>query len=410
MTRLFATAAPMTAGYTNTTLEQELGPMKNGFGTRAVHSGRTLEGTGSIAPPLYTSVNYEQDEPGVPRTSYVYSRTGNPTRTALETSLAQIEDSRHAVTFSSGMAAIDAIVHSMCVPGDYIVIPEDIFSGTYRLLSQNLVPWGIQVSAIRMTDPASLTAVIDSRTKLVFAETPSNPMLEITDIGCIATITREAGVALVVDNTLASPYLQRPLEFGATATVYSNKFVSGHSDCMVGVASTNDDWLHERLLQLQNSAGSIPSPWDCWLTLRGIKTMHVRLDQQCANTEAIVRFLTNSNHVAQVFYPGLDDQVNLQAAKQQMSSYGSVVSFIPHGGEDAAKEICRSVELFTLAESVGAVDSLIQLPNVMTHQAANCAFRPVRSDVIRLSVGIEDQDDLIDDLANAIRKAARTYV
>jgi cystathionine gamma-synthase len=371
------------------------------FETLAVHSGQAPDPTtGSVIPPIYATSTYAQDSVGHPRSGYVYSRSANPTRRALEDCIAALEGGEFGITFSSGMAAEDAVFRAICKPGDHVVIPDDVYGGTFRLLDKVLTRWGIEYAPVRIGDSRAVAdAVIPGKTRLVWCETPTNPMLGIADLGKIAGIAHEAGCLLVVDNTFASPYLQRPLAFGADVVVHSTtKYLGGHSDIVGGALVTDDRELGESLGFHQNSMGAVPSPFDCWLTLRGIKTLAVRMRQHCASATAIAEFLQTSPAVDRVYYPGLPTHPGHEVAARQMSGFGGVISFTLRDGERAALKVCDAARLFTLAESLGAVESLISHPLRMTHAStADSAVAPP-ANLLRISVGLESVDDLIADL------------
>lgn len=375
--------------------------MEYGPGTRAVHAGDTDDPHGSVIPALVTSVNYRQDEPGAPRSDYVYSRTDNPTRHLLEAALARIEGSEHAVTFSSGMAALDAVIRSTCSPGDHVVLPDDVFSGTSRLFRELLSRWGLSMTPADMTDLAAVERAIQPRTTVVLAESPSNPLLRVADVRALGQLAHRRGARLVMDNTFGTPFTQKLLELGAHVTVSSNKFFSGHADCMVGIVTTNDADLAHGLRSVQNSAGAVPSPWDCWLTLRGMKTLPLRLERQSETALRVATWLQTQRSVTRVHYPGLTDDPGHGVAARQMTNFGAVISFSVAGGPDAAKAVCRRTRLFTLAESVGSVESLIQLPRLMTHLVAG-PRQAIDPSLVRLSIGLEDADDLVEDLSLAL--------
>lgn len=373
------------------------------FCTDAIHAGQAPDpATGAISPAIHPAVNYAQDEPGIASAGFVYSRTDNPTRSSLETCLAALDQAYHARVFATGMAAADASIRATCRPGDHIVISAGAFSGTFRLLHRVLSDWSIEHTAVDCSRPGSVSSALRPNTRLVWVESPSNPMLDIADIQIVAEITNKSGAKLVVDNTLASPYLQQPLHLGADIVVYSNKYVSGHSDSMAGIVVTNDGEIAERIAFLQNAAGAVPSPWDCWLTLRGAKTLAVRLERQCDNAERVVEALQQHPQVTRLLYPGMPEHPGHRIAASQMRRFGGVVSFTVDGGQDTARKVCSSTKLFTLAESLGGVESLIQLPNLMTHRPAIHPMPELPPDLIRLSLGLEEADDLIADLYQAL--------
>jgi cystathionine gamma-synthase len=372
------------------------------FETRAIHDGQSPDpATGAIVPPIYQTSTYVQRKVGEHQ-GYEYSRTGNPTRTALEECLASLEGAAHGLAFASGMAAEDAILRLLS-PGDHILIPNDAYGGTYRLVSRVYEPAGYAFSAVDMTEVSACTDAWRDETKLVWIETPTNPLLRVIDIEAVASLAHERGALVVVDNTFATPFLQQPLALGADVVVHSTtKYLSGHSDVIGGFAATSDASLAERLAFLQNAAGAVPGPFDCWLVLRGVKTLGVRMDRHCGNARAIAEMLAEHPAVERVYYPGLDGHPGHAVAKRQMRDFGGMVSFTIAGGEDAALELVTRTRVFALGESLGAVESLIEHPARMTH--ASVAGSPLAVDpaLIRLSVGIEHADDLIADLKQAL--------
>lgn len=373
-----------------------------GFSTRAIHAGQEPEPTtGAVVPPVSLATTFAQSEVGV-HAGYDYSRTANPTRGVLETALASLEAATIGVAFASGLSAEDAVLHTL-VPGDHLIIPDDAYGGTFRLINGVWAPLGIEVSSVRLSDPELVAAAFRPTTRLIWAETPSNPRLEIVDIAALASLAHPRGVRLVVDNTFATPYLQNPLALGADAVVHSTtKYLGGHSDVVGGFVATNDAQLGERLRYFQNSIGAVPSPFDCYLVLRGAKTLAVRMDRHQRNAGAIAELLAEHRAVARVLYPGRKDHPGHEVARAQMRGFGAMVSFILHGGEPAALEVARSTELFTLAESLGAVESLIEHPHRMTHASVAGSPMAVDPGLIRLSVGIEDVEDLEADLSRAL--------
>ena len=379
------------------------GPVRDpGFETLAIHAGQEPDvETGAVVPAIHLATTYAQEGVGAHR-GYEYSRTGNPTRAALETALATLEAAPYGFAFASGMAAEDAVLRSLG-PGDHLVIPNDAYGGTYRLVSKIHHPAGLAFNPVDLTDLDSLERSLTPATKMVWLETPSNPLLRIADITAIAELVHGRGARLVVDNTFATPYLQRPLELGADAVVHSTtKYLGGHSDVVGGFVATADEELATHLGFVQNSAGAVPSPFDCYLVLRGLKTLAVRLDRQCANAAVIARFLAGHPSVASVMYPGLEDHPGHELAKRQMREYGAMVSFICRGGEAVALEVAASTGIFTLAESLGAVESLIEHPARMTHLSVAGSPLEVDAGLIRLSVGLETVDDLVADLDRAL--------
>jgi cystathionine gamma-synthase len=378
--------------------------MSDGFATRAIHAGQEADPTtGSVIVPIHATSTYAQDGVGGMRSGYEYSRTGNPTRTALERCLAELENGRHARAYASGMAATDAVLRSVLRPGDHLVIPDDAYGGTFRLIDKVLSGWGISYTPAPVSDVDAVRAAIQDNTKLVWLETPTNPLLNIGDIAALAQVSADAGVKLVVDNTFASPFLQQPLELGATAVVHSTtKYLGGHSDVVGGAVVTSDDELAEQLAFLQNGAGAVPGPFDAFLTMRGLKTLAVRMERHSANAERIVAALSGHPKVAKVLYPGLPEHPGHEVAAKQMKHFGGMVSFLHADGEQAALDVCSRTRLFTLAESLGGVESLIEHPGRMTHASTAGSPLEVPADLVRLSVGIEDADDLLADLEQAL--------
>jgi cystathionine gamma-synthase len=379
----------------------------HGFSTKAIHAGQEPDPTtGAVIPPIHPSSTYAQDGVGGTRSGYEYSRSANPTRTALQECLAALEGGRHAVAFGSGMGATDVLLRVLLSPGDHIVIPHDAYGGTFRLVDKVLGPWGIAYTPVDLADVAALRAALRPATRAIWCETPTNPLLGIADIAAVADVAREAQARLVVDNTFASPYLQSPLALGADVVLHSTtKYIGGHSDVVGGALITSDDALAEQLLFTQNAVGSVPSPFDAWLTLRGVKTLAVRMERHSDNAERVVAFLTGHPAVAQVYYPGLPEHPGHEAAAKQMRRFGGMVSIRLRGGRDAALRVCAATEVFTLAESLGGVESLIEHPGQMTHMSVAGSALQVPDDLVRLSVGIEDVEDLVEDLRNALDRA-----
>ena len=378
------------------------------FETRAIHAGQEPDtATGAVVPPIYQVSTYKQDGVGGLRGGYEYSRSANPTRTALEECLAALEGGRRGLAFASGLAAEDTLVRTTCEPGHHVVIPGDAYGGTYRLFDRVLSRWGLDYTPSTGDDVEAYRAAIQpGRTKLVWVETPTNPLLGITDIAAVADLAHEAGALLVVDNTFASPYLQQPLELGADAVVHSTtKYLGGHSDVVGGALVLADDELGERVAYHQNAMGAVAGPFDAWLVLRGIKTLGVRMDRHCANAERVVEVLTASPKVTEVLYPGLPQHPGHQVAAKQMKAFGGIVTFRAAGGEAAAVEVCNRAQLFILGESLGGVESLIEHPGRMTHASVAGSPLEVPGDLVRLSVGIEAADDLVADLTQALDRA-----
>lgn len=386
-----------------------LSPMTSGFQTLAIHAGSEPDPvTGAVVPPIYQVSTYKQDGVGGLRGGYEYSRSANPTRTSLEDCLAAIEGGSQALAFASGLAAEDCILRAALAPGDHVLIPDDAYGGTYRLFAKVLSRWGVSHTAVPLSDLDAVRAALAARdVKLVWAETPTNPLLSIVDLAALAAAAHEAGALLVVDNTFASPYLQRPLELGADVVVHSTtKYLGGHSDVVGGALVLSDQDLAERARFHQNAMGAVAGPFDAWLTLRGIKTLAVRMDRHCANAARVAEMLAGHPAVASVLYPGLPTHQGHKIAAEQMRGFGGMVSFRLAAGEQAAVDVCGRTQLFTLGESLGGVESLIEHPARMTHASAAGSPLEVPSDLVRLSVGIEDADDLLDDLRQALGGAS----
>ena len=374
------------------------------FETLAIHAGQEADPlTGAVVPPIYQVSTFKQDGVGGLRGGYEYSRSANPTRTALEENLAALEGGRRGLAFASGLAAEDCLLRSLLAPGDHVVIPNDAYGGTFRLFAKVVERWGVEWSVADSSDPAAVREALRPRTKMVWVETPSNPLLGITDIAAVAEIAHAAGARLVVDNTFASPYLQQPLALGADVVVHSmTKYMGGHSDVVGGALVVNDDALGEELAFHQNAMGAIAGPFDSWLVLRGLKTLAVRMDRHTANAERVVELLTSHPKVSQVYYPGLAEHPGHDIAAKQMRAFGGMVSFRVAGGEQAAVDVCNRAELFTLGESLGGVESLIEHPGRMTHASVAGSALEVPADLVRLSVGIEAVEDLLADLSAAL--------
>ncbi|MDP9318033.1 MAG: cystathionine gamma-synthase [Actinomycetota bacterium] len=372
-----------------------------GFETRAIHAGQAANAeNGAVMTPIYATSTYKQDGVGGLRGGYEYSRTGNPTRRALEECLAALEEGPRAIAFSSGMAAEDALLRVVCAPGDHAVIPMDAYGGTYRLFKQIFEPWGLDHTPAPGHDLEAIAAAVQpGRTRVIWIETPTNPLLGIADIAALATLANDNGALLVVDNTFATPYLQRPLTLGAHVVVHSTtKYIGGHSDVVGGAVVTATDELGAALATFQNSTGAIAGPFDAYLTLRGLKTLAVRMDRHCDNAERIVEALVSHDAVAEVFYPGMKSHPGYELAVRQMGRFGGMVSFRVRAGAEAAGAVCERAQVFTLAESLGGVESLVELPSTMTHASAADSPLAVPADLVRLSVGIESVGDLLADL------------
>jgi cystathionine gamma-synthase len=375
------------------------------FETLAIHAGQDPDPlTGAVVPPIYQVSTYKQDGVGGLRGGYEYSRSANPTRKALEDCLAAIEGGRVGLAFASGLAAEDCLLRTVCVPGDHVVIPADAYGGTFRLFAKILTRWGLGWTAANMSDPAAVrAAVVPGKTKAIWVETPSNPLLGVADIAALAGVAHETGALLVVDNTFATPYLQQPLALGADVVVHSTtKYMGGHSDVVGGALVVSDDELGAELTYHQNAMGAIAGPFDAWLVLRGVKTLAVRMDRHCSNAQRIAEALAAHPKVSAVHYPGLPDDPGYEVAAKQMSGFGGMVSFRVAGGEQEAVDLCGRTELFTLGESLGGVESLIEHPGRMTHASAAGSPLEVPNDLVRLSVGIESIDDLLADLLRAL--------
>jgi len=378
---------------------------KSGFETRAIHAGYEPDAaTGAVIPPIYATSTYKQDGVGGLRGGYEYSRSANPTRTALEGNIAALEEGERGFAFASGLAAEDTLVRSLCKPGDHVVIPDDAYGGTFRLFDKVEQVWGLEHSPAPVSDVEKVAAAIQpGRTKLVWVETPTNPLLNIGDIAALANLAHAAGALLVVDNTFASPYLQQPLTLGADVVVHSTtKYCGGHSDVVGGALVVKDLGLAEKVAFHQNAMGAVAGPFDSWLTLRGLRTLAVRMDRHCDNAEKVVDFLTAHPKVGDVIYPGLETHPGHEVAQRQMKRYGGMVSFRVTDGEQHALQVCERTEVFTLGESLGGVESLIEHPGRMTHASVAGTDLEVPGDLVRLSVGIESAEDLIADLERAL--------
>ncbi|MGW3687684.1 cystathionine gamma-synthase [Streptomyces sp. NPDC005125] len=377
---------------------------QHSFETLAIHAGNTADPlTGAVVPPIYQVSTYKQDGVGGVRGGYEYSRSANPTRTALEENLAAVEGGRRGLAFASGLAAEDCLLRTLLYPGAHVVIPNDAYGGTFRLFAKVVKRWGVDFSVADTSDPAAVRAAVNDRTKVIWVETPSNPLLGITDIAAVADVARTAGARLVVDNTFASPYLQQPIALGADVVVHSlTKYMGGHSDVVGGALIAADAGLGEELAYHQNAMGAVAGPFDSWLVLRGIKTLPVRMDRHSENAAKVAELLTRHPKVTQVLYPGLPEHPGHEIAAKQMKAFGGMVSFRVEGGEEAAVEVCNRTKLFTLGESLGGVESLVEHPGRMTHASVAGSALEVPADLVRLSVGIESADDLLADLTQAL--------
>jgi cystathionine gamma-synthase len=394
--------------------------MADGFETLAIHAGQEPDPvTGAVVPPIYQVSTYKQDGVGGLRggqhqgadegpgrwiEGYEYSRTANPTRGALEECLAGLEGGTRAFAFASGMAAEDCLLRTVCRPGDHMLIPGDAYGGTFRLIDKVLANWGVTYRPVPMSEPAAVRQALgETPARVIWVETPTNPLLSVADIASLAEAAHESGALLVVDNTFASPYLQQPLGLGADVVVHSTtKYIGGHSDVVGGALVVTDGDLGERIAYLQNATGAVAGPFDAWLTLRGAKTLAVRMDRHCANAQRIADMLAAHPAVTEVFYPGLASHPGHEVAAKQMRGFGGIVSFRSRGGEAGAVAVCGRTRLFTLGESLGGVESLVEHPGRMTHASAAGSALEVPADLVRLSVGIETCEDLLEDLRSAL--------
>ena len=376
------------------------------FNTKTIHGGQIKEkGYGAVMPPIYQTSTYSQTKPGEHK-GYEYSRTHNPTRTALENSLASLENGKHGLAFSSGLSAIDAVL-KLFEPGDEIISTNDLYGGSYRLFDKVFKKFGLKFIFSDLQDIEKVSGLITNKTKMIWVETPTNPMMNLIDVQSLSEICKKNKVLLAVDNTFATPYLQKPLDLGADIVMHSaTKYLAGHSDVILGALIVKDDQLAEKLYFLQNASGAICGPMDSFLTLRGIKTLHVRMERHCFNAEKIVNFLANHERVDKLYWPGIPTHPNHKLAKSQMSGFGGMVSFTTKDGDfKSVQEITSKFKVFTLAESLGGVESLANHPASMTHASIPKELREktgVVDSLIRLSVGIEDHEDLISDLKQAI--------
>ncbi len=375
-----------------------------GFATRAVHAGYEPDPlTGAVNVPIYASSTFAQDGVGGMRSGFEYARTGNPTRRPLEANLAALEEGRYGRAFSSGMAATDCALRTVLRPGDHLVIPDDAYGGTFRLIDKVFTHWNIEYTVAPVSDVDAVREAIRPTTKVVWVETPTNPLLNVGDIAALAEVAHGAGAKLLVDNTFASPYLQQPLTLGADIVLHSTtKYIGGHSDVVGGALVTDDEELDAGFAFLQNGAGGVPGPFDAFLTLRGIKTLALRMEKHSDNAERIVEMLSGHPAVASVIYPGSPDHPSHEVAARQMRRFGGMVSLRLKGGREAALDLCKRTEVFTLAESLGGVESLIEHPGAMTHASTAGSQLEVPEDLVRLSVGIEDATDLVADQENAL--------
>lgn len=375
------------------------------FNTKTIHGGQKIDPAfNSVMQPIYQTSTYAQKSPGVNK-GFEYSRTHNPTRTALQNSFASLENAKYGVAFSSGLAAIDAII-KLLSPGDEVISTNDLYGGTFRLFTKVFEKYGVKFHFTSLHNVSDVESLINENTKVIWAETPTNPMINIFDIKALSIISKAKNLLLVVDNTFASPYLQNPINLGADIVMHSaTKYLAGHSDVVLGALMLNDDEIAEKLYFIQNASGAVPGPQDCFLTLRGIKTLHVRMQRHCENAHKVANFLNNHEMVEKVYWPGLHSHKNHDVAKKQMSGFGGMLSFrIKDFNKDQTIKFLEKLHLFTLAESLGGVESLCGHPATMTHASIPVEEREksgVTDSLIRLSVGIEDVDDLIEDLKNA---------
>ncbi|CFC58220.1 cystathionine gamma-synthase [Mycobacterium tuberculosis] len=376
----------------------------SGPATRAIHAGyRPDPATGAVNVPIYASSTFAQDGVGGLRGGFEYARTGNPTRAALEASLAAVEEGAFARAFSSGMAATDCALRAMLRPGDHVVIPDDAYGGTFRLIDKVFTRWDVQYTPVRLSDLDAVGAAITPRTRLIWVETPTNPLLSIADITAIAELGTDRSAKVLVDNTFASPALQQPLRLGADVVLHSTtKYIGGHSDVVGGALVTNDEELDEEFAFLQNGAGAVPGPFDAYLTMRGLKTLVLRMQRHSENACAVAEFLADHPSVSSVLYPGLPSHPGHEIAARQMRGFGGMVSVRMRAGRRAAQDLCAKTRVFILAESLGGVESLIEHPSAMTHASTAGSQLEVPDDLVRLSVGIEDIADLLGDLEQAL--------
>ena len=375
-----------------------------GFATKAIHAGyRPDPGTGAVNAPIYASSTFKQDGVGGLRGGFEYARTGNPTRSALEAVLAAVEAGTYGRAFSSGMAASDCALRAVLRPGDHVVIPDDAYGGTFRLIDKVFREWGVHHTPVPLADLDAVRAAITGQTRLIWVETPTNPLLSIADIPAIVEVAGTSGVKVLVDNTFASPALQQPLTLGADIVLHSTtKYIGGHSDVVGGALVTDDEELDARFGFLQNGAGAVPGPFDAYLTMRGLKTLELRMQRHCENAAVLAAFLADHAAVSQVLYPGLPSHPGHDVAARQMRGFGGMISVRMRGGAQAARDLCSRTEVFILAESLGGVESLIEHPGAMTHASTAGSQLEVPDDLVRMSVGIEDTADLLGDLEQAL--------
>lgn len=375
------------------------------FNTKVIHAGQEPDSsTGAIMTPIFQTSTFVQESPGTHQ-GYAYARGKNPTRNALEKCIASLENAKHGLCFSSGMGAMDAVI-KLLLPGDEVITGDDLYGGSYRMFTKVFEPMGIKFHFINMHDPKNILKYVNDKTKLIWIETPTNPTMQIVDIEACVQVAKEKKIMLAVDNTFASPYLQNPLDMGADIVMHSvTKYLGGHSDVVMGALCTNDDKIHERLAFIHNSCGAVPGPQDSFLVLRGIKTLHLRMERHCSNGAVIAHFLKKHPKVEKVYWPGFEDHPNHAVAKKQMRDFGGMVSFVYKGDKEATFKMASSFNVFSLAESLGGVESLVNHPATMTHASIPKEEREkvgVVDNLIRLSVGVEDIDDLVADLKQAL--------
>ncbi|BAN30145.1 cystathionine gamma-synthase [Mycobacterium avium] len=379
-------------------------PEFSGLATKAIHAGyRPDPATGAVNTPIYASSTFAQDGVGALRGGYEYARTGNPTRAALEATLAAVEAGSHGRAFASGMAATDCALRAVLRPGDHVVIPNDAYGGTFRLIDKVFTRWNVEYTPVPLHQLDAVAAAITPRTRLIWVETPTNPLLSIADIAALAQLGHQHSAKVLVDNTFASPALQQPLTLGADIVLHSTtKYIGGHSDVVGGALVTNDAELDDAFGFLQNGAGAVPGPFDAYLTMRGLKTLVLRMQRHTENASAVAQFLAAHPAVSAVLYPGLPGHPGHDVAARQMSGFGGMVSVRMRDGRQAARKLCANTRVFILAESLGGVESLIEHPSAMTHASTAGSQLEVPDDLVRLSVGIEDVDDLLADLDRAL--------
>ncbi|MBX3087794.1 MAG: cystathionine gamma-synthase [Cryobacterium sp.] len=379
--------------------------MAHEFGTRAIHDGQEFDPTtGAVIPPLYLTSTFVQESIGKLRGGYEYARGGNPTRDGLQAQLASLEGGRFAFSFASGLAAEDALLRSALKPGDHVLMANDVYGGTHRLVNRIYASWGIELSVADFSSLDAIAAGLRPSTRVVWVETPSNPLMKITDITAIANLAHEQGAIAVVDNTFATPFLQNPLALGADVVVHSTtKYLGGHSDVLGGAVILNDEELAQKIGFIQFAAGAVSGPMDAWLTTRGIKTLALRMPRHCSNAQALAEALVGHPAIESVLYPGLEDHPGHELASRQMRGFGGMLSITFKSGETAARKFAESTKLFQLAESLGGVESLVNYPSEMTHASVRGTELEVPANLVRLSVGLEDPADLIEDVLGALR-------